>query len=186
MYAVRRHYVRQWDHQKPEERYSVVVTRGGKPVTCIQPERISEIKEEVMYWRKANHIHGWFVDNIQDGKDDCKSYFVTQEELRELLDVCERVIESSELVEGTVYAGTVYDQEHPEGLVMREPGKVIKDATVAKELLPTRAGFFFGTEEYDEYYLKEVVRTRDWINQMLSEPACCDGDHSGIHYSSSW
>ena len=26
---------------------------------------------EAAYWRKANQIHNWFVENIQDGEDDC-------------------------------------------------------------------------------------------------------------------
>ena len=30
-----------------------------------------ETHEEVGYWRKANAIHGWFVRNVQNGKDDC-------------------------------------------------------------------------------------------------------------------
>lgn len=29
---------------------------------------------EVAYWRKANHIHNWFVQNIQDGIDDLLDY----------------------------------------------------------------------------------------------------------------
>ena len=44
---------------------------------------------EVAYWRKANAIHGWFVDNIQDGVDDQNEYYVSKEKLEELLPVCE-------------------------------------------------------------------------------------------------
>jgi hypothetical protein len=44
----------------------------------------SEVIEEVMYWRKANQIHKWFVDNVQDGVDDCKEYWVSEEKLQEL------------------------------------------------------------------------------------------------------
>jgi hypothetical protein len=132
MYAARRTYVKQWDHQQPEERYSVQVTRGGDPVTEIQPDRVGYVEEEVMYWRKANHIHNWFVDNVQDGIDNCATYYVSPDQLKVLLDTCERVIEASELVEGAVYAGTVYDQANPKGKVLTEPGKVIEDVTVAK------------------------------------------------------
>jgi hypothetical protein len=184
MYAARRLYAKQWDHQPAKERHSVQITRGGKPVPGIQPERISEIEEEVMYWRKANHIHAWFVDNVQDGQDDCGTYQVDWEQLRWLLSQCKKVIKASELVDGMMYAGTVYDQEHPKGLAQREPGKVIKDPAVARELLPTRAGFFFGCEEYDEDYLNSVVETRDWIVSMLNDhDAGVPGD---IYYQSSW
>lgn len=47
-----------------------------------------EIKKEVGYWRKANHIHKWFVDNVQDGKDECESNCVSREKLKELKALC--------------------------------------------------------------------------------------------------
>ena len=42
----------------------------------------------VGYWRKANHIHKWFVDNVQDGEDDCREYDVSIEQLHELRNIC--------------------------------------------------------------------------------------------------
>ena len=39
------------------------------------------------YWRKANQIHAWFVDNVQNGEDDCGEYYVSHEKLKELLDL---------------------------------------------------------------------------------------------------
>ena len=29
-----------------------------------------EVQVNLGYWRKANHIHKWFVDHVQDGDDD--------------------------------------------------------------------------------------------------------------------
>ena len=184
MYAARRLYVKQWDHQSADERYTVQIAQGGKPVPGIQSDRISNIEEELMYWRKANHIHAWFVDNVQDGMDDCKDHYLSEDNLRELLSVCEKVVKASNLVDGLVYDGTVYDKEHPDGLVRRIPGKVIEDSTVARNLLPTRSGFFFGSEEYDEDYLDEVARTHEWAVRTLAEIA--DGTPGHIFYSSSW
>ncbi len=151
MYAHRRHYVKQWDHESPEKRYSVRVFRGGKPVAGLQTDRISSVDEEVMEWRKANQIHGWFVDNVQSGVDDCGECRVKPEKIRELLEVCEKVIAASKLVDGMVANGYTYN-ENRERIYQREPGKVIEDATVAKALLPTREGCFFGLPEYDEWY----------------------------------
>lgn len=184
MYAARRVRVKNWSHQQPNERYAVRVARGGKPVPGIQSERLSAVEEEVMYWRKANHIHAWFVDNVQDGKDDCGTYHVGWEQLRSLLVVCDKVIKASKLVDGYVDNGTVYDKDHPKGLVQRTAGKVIEDATVANAILPPRAGFFFGIYEYDEGYLDDVVKTHDWASRMLKDHE--NGVPGAIYYSSSW
>jgi len=40
--------------------------------------KIKAIELEFLYWRKANHIHKWFVDNIQDGNDDCGRYHLAE------------------------------------------------------------------------------------------------------------
>ena len=77
MYLNKKTYVKQWDHQSPEEKYEVVVTKGGKPVDGIKASRVKYIEEEVGYWRKANQIHRWFVTNIQDGVDNCGDYYVS-------------------------------------------------------------------------------------------------------------
>lgn len=47
---------------------------------------------EVCYWRKTNHIHNWFVNNIQNGVDNCAVYPISIEKLNELIEVCERVL----------------------------------------------------------------------------------------------
>ena len=44
------------------------------------------------YWRKANQIHRWFVDNVQGGNDNCGEYYVSQEQLQELLDLVKRTL----------------------------------------------------------------------------------------------
>ena len=54
--------------------------------------RVKEIVCEAMYWRKANSIHYWFVQNVQNGDDDCKEYYVSREKLESLIGVCEEVL----------------------------------------------------------------------------------------------
>jgi hypothetical protein len=49
---------------------------------------------EVAYWRKANHIHSWFVKYVQDGKDDCGEYYVSKAQLTDLMETVRRVVES--------------------------------------------------------------------------------------------
>lgn len=47
----------------------------------------------VMYWRKANAIHKWFVDNVQDGKDECEIHEVSWDKLTELRNICKDVLD---------------------------------------------------------------------------------------------
>ena len=60
----------------------------GDKVAEVFPElkgkRVKEVIVEALYWRKANAIHKWFVDNCQEGEDDCGNYYVGREQLEEL------------------------------------------------------------------------------------------------------
>lgn len=73
--------------------------------------------EQFAYWRKANAIHNWFVENIQDGNDDQRDYFVPVEALQDLLNVVDEVLDdntkASELLptrEGFFFGSTDYDE----------------------------------------------------------------------------
>ena len=44
-------------------------------------------------------MHGWFVRNVQDGKDECQPHYVSREKLVELGALCRSVIESPTLAE---------------------------------------------------------------------------------------
>lgn len=178
MFLETRTYVKNWDSMKPENRHEVIVLRGGKP-TRIRPERIKWIVEEVAYWRKANAIHRWFVENVQEYNDDCKNYWVSEEQLRELLLLCTRVLEASKLVDGVVTNG--YRVENGKEVPIVEKGKVIQDPSTAKALLPTQDGFFFGDTDYDESYLQDIEYTKDVLERLFAEES--GGQY---HYSSSW
>lgn len=53
----------------------------------IKGRKVKEVIVEALYWRKANAIHKWFVDNVQNGKDDCGYYYVSREDLEQLRDL---------------------------------------------------------------------------------------------------
>lgn len=72
-----------------------------------------------MYWRKANHIHKWFVDHCQDGEDDCREADVTSGQLQELVDALEKVNSNHELAptllpvqSGFFFGETDYDEHY--------------------------------------------------------------------------
>ena len=140
------------------------------------------IKEEVGYWRKANAIHHWFVENIQNGVDDCCYHReVREEDLLDLLDICKRVLDSCELVDGQICNGYSY-QDGKKAPIM-ENGRYVKDPSVAEELLPTESGFFFGSYEYDEYYVEDIKNTIDIITKVLETT---NFETEMLYYCSSW
>ena len=140
------------------------------------------IMTEAGYWRKANQIHNWFVENIQDGEDDCSYHReVTKEDLEELMDICHEVICSCELVDGEIFCGYTY--EGGKRIPNIEQCKYVEDPSVAEELLPSTSGFFFGSTAYDEYYVKDLRNTIDIITKILETT---DFDKEMIYYISSW
>ena len=44
------------------------------------------LKFPIITWRKGNAIHKFFVDEVQDGNDNCERHYVSRETLQELLD----------------------------------------------------------------------------------------------------
>jgi len=56
-----------------------------------------KVTAEVGYWRKANAIHNWFVQNVQEGEDNCKSYSVGREDLAKLYELCQQVLADNSL-----------------------------------------------------------------------------------------
>ncbi len=67
--------------------------------------------------------HIWFVDNVQNGEDDCNEYDVSIEQLRNLLEVCKEVKQDNKLAEtllptteGFFFGGTSYGEYYFEDI----------------------------------------------------------------------
>ena len=80
-------------------------------------KKVSYIELDVMYWRKANQIHKWFVDNVQDGNDDCGYYNFDKDLLDDLYSDCKKVLLDNSLTnellptqEGFFFGSYDYDE----------------------------------------------------------------------------
>ena len=111
MYLRAKRYLSDWrESDKPlieEIKRSSLIPEEYAPcsVTC-----------EAAYWRKSNHVHQWFVDNVQNGVDDCGTYYVSQSQLKELLDRCKTILADRSLASevlptqsGFFFGATTYD-----------------------------------------------------------------------------
>lgn len=136
---------------------------------------------EIAYWRKANQIHNWFVKNVQHGRDDCGSYEVTPDRLEDLLATCKEVKESIKLIDGKAIGGQTYTNGQWVNNIVQE--KVIENASVAKRLLPTCSGFFFGSTDYDQYYAEDIENTIEMLEKILKET---NFNNYTVKYYSSW
>jgi len=88
-------YVGGWrfEHEEQQKQFKDILKAAGVPEGIVTDKSPSlEITINVAYWRKANAIHRWFVENVQDGEDECKTTDVEREQLQSLVDICERVI----------------------------------------------------------------------------------------------
>ena len=102
-------------------------------------EKVSSIGlKKVGYWRKANQIHSWFVENCQSGIDECQMEEVTKQNIEELLIICLDIIKNKD------------------------------DEELAKSELPTQNGFFFGSTEYDSDYYEDIKDTIKIIQNVLN------------------
>jgi len=121
--------------------------------------KLSESTYTVCDWRKANAVHKWFVDHVQDGQDDCGRYPVSVDHLHKLKADCETAL-------------TYYNEGDPEG---------------AAAYLPTASGFFFGCTDYDEYYADDLRKTIRVCNKLIKTIESPNRrDWLSVEYESSW
>ena len=139
------------------------------------------IFEQVGYWRKANQIHNWLVNNVQGGEDDCGEYKVTEKQLKGLLATCYAVKKSIKLADGQIQNGTRFSNGKCEPIM--QDGQYIVDTSVCESLLPTQEGFFFGGTDYDEYYMYDIDNTIKILEEVLANT---DFTKETVTYHASW
>lgn len=124
---------------------------------------------EFWYGRKANAIHGWFVDNVQGGEDDCRVALISEEKLKEL-----------EVILGKIV--NYWNSTDSQGLSDDDRMEKIKDECA--KILPARAGFLFGYCEYDDYfYMSPILDLHRDIKYSLNNG---DTKKYNYYYHASW
>lgn len=116
------------------------------------PSKYVNADYQVGYWRKANAIHNWIVENCAEGVDNCRDVEVSREQAKNLLNLC---------------------------------NKVLADHSLAESELPTVKGFFFGSQEYDEWYFEDIEYTKHILEKVLSF-LCQERHDYSIIYCASW
>lgn len=140
--------------------YNDVIEAAGLEAIATDHSPFAEIDVTAIYWRKANAIHGWFVNELGGGVDECQEIRVTRDDLVKLRELCFDAI--------SVPAGSSM-QEH------------------AEKILPPTSGFFFGSYEIDEYYERDMKETISEIDRVLKAlPKDGEGWNWSLYYQASW
>ena len=142
MYLYRREYISGWDwndNPKEEKMYKDILEYTGAKRCIGSPH--AQVEVCVAYWRKANAIHGWFVNTLANGVDECQSIYVSRQDLENLRMSCNNVLKCP-------------------------VGVRAEDVAAQYGLLPTR-GFFFGSYEIDQYYMEDLKLTVKQIGSIL-------------------
>ena len=95
--------------------FDVVNAAGVDTLVDVESIYGVDVSVNVGYWRKSNQIHKWFVDNVQNGEDDCGEYYVSHDKLIELLTICRQALfakDPSQLMPqgGFFFGGTDIDE----------------------------------------------------------------------------
>ena len=180
------------------------------PGTDVDKVKTARVIHEV-YWRKANQIHNWFVENVQDGDDDCGEYDVATSDIESLLATCNRLIDEVCKVDKYLHLDKRYIKKHKkdhekyghhdyDGEISNLEEKIPinfdlltnydipiyyyrltkKQSEIAKSILPTRDGFFFGTTVYGCQYIIDILDTIKKLKEVLNS------DYRYLTYHSSW
>jgi hypothetical protein len=142
MYLKAEKFVSSYGWEPPEERATFDHLDEAVGISPVEGTPHLSVSVAVAYWRKANQIHNWFVQNVQDGVDNCQRFYVDREQLQELRDLSRQAMEA-------------YDAG---------------DKQRCAELLPPAAGFFFGSTEVDEYYRQDLEDTVKQLDNALQLP----------------
>lgn len=142
-----------------------------------------ENTSELIYWRKANEIHKYFIDKCANGEDTGDMYPVSKDQLEELKDICEEVLKKSIIKTGQIENGQRFNKDTGKWDPIYQEGKYIENPEVAESLLPRESGFFFGSTNYDEWYIEDLKYTSEKIKEILES---FNFDEEEILYHAWW
>lgn len=156
-----------------------------------------DISLGVGYWRKANHIHNWFVKNIQDKNDNCGEYYVIVEEFEKLYDICMGILKKLDGWTFTIKDDCREEYENRikkdgcelENIVTFDINKLKyfysadlymhirnldgDDEEIGKLIdycndnLPHRNGCFFGEQDFNWWYFHDIIKTVLIIDKVM-------------------
>ena len=146
-YLTAKKYVSKWDYsndyknKEVRQEFADLLPMDTPDITRYGQFAGITIEYPVGYWRKANAIHNFFVQEVGEAVDDCREMYVHRDVLVELRSRCSDVLKADNMEE-----------------MAQEVG------------LETVSGFFFGDTEYGEWYKEDLKLTVEICDFVLALP----------------
>ena len=157
---------------------------------------------EIGYWRKANAIHKYFVDTLQDGDDDQRESPVDLKTFEDLFEKVSAIREEYIKINSDVDSLEKLTEEELEAYSAEElenswnknedswnsilPEYKEKFDELCEKTLPTTSGFFFGNTKYDIYYIYNIIYTYDLIKGILDDWETNLEEDNDYYYTCWW
>lgn len=148
--------------------------------------KVRQRRKELSYFRKVNFLVKFFNDKIVEYCEgtilDGLDIPIDKEWCEELLDKCNKVVDKYNELKASYTPDTngdntiLFESEEANDLF----------AKFASETLPTMAGFFYGSTDYDEWYLDDVKDVIEHLkNDIIPEFDKLDDDEY-IAFNADW
>lgn len=207
----------------------IAESEDGEQVEIEQGRYGMTLEKDVLYLRKANQIHNWFVEEKGDGIDECQNIYLDIDDIKTLLNLCKDVKAKAKLGRGLIAGGTMGSGRENHKVVLVKPdsddiskitkfeieetidsdklkdgdwfldtetsnppffyddkqaycrktsdsfcqiytfGETITNSQEIAEMLPTQEGFFFGSTDYDEYYLQDIDCAIEQLENIVKD-----------------
>lgn len=106
MYLYAHKYVARRDYTKEVKNYDYEINPSfSNIISTLEADSIVDNESGILvdipvgYWRKANQIHGWIVNNCADGVDECQRIYISRAKAEELVTLCKQVLADNRLAE---------------------------------------------------------------------------------------
>ena len=134
---------------------------------------------QIGYWRKFNALHGYFEKMVEHDNELLHGIFISEDELKELIKILTKIKKAlkdcptskKQIKVGWNNKGPIYEEI------------TVYCCDLANELLPPTSGFFFGSQDIDEWYIKDLNYSLKIFKQALKLSQEHDYE---IIYEASW
>lgn len=141
-----------------------------------------ETKYQIGYWRKFNALHHYFEERYE-ADDLLRGVYLGKSEIEDIIDILVKVkldLNTCNKSKKQIKVGWHKDENGK--MVETKETIEVYDSKVAMELLPPGEGFFYGSQELDEWYKQDIEYSIELFVKAL-ELKNKDYD---IYYDASW